>query len=117
MRSRPSELPGRRSQVSGCGRLIARCDGSVGTIGGGGHRGASTRLGCGFVVRARWRRGVRRLASGPGRKGYAVTAAMLPDYRALQDPRGACVADERQALDNAAFADRVIAVAAVFAAA
>jgi long-chain acyl-CoA synthetase len=41
---------------------------------------------------------------------------MLPDLRALQNPRGACVADERQALDNAAFADRVIAVAAVFAA-
>ena len=46
-----------------------------------------------------------------------MTAAILPDQRALQDPGGACVADERQDLDNAAFADRVIAVAAVFAAA
>jgi long-chain acyl-CoA synthetase len=46
-----------------------------------------------------------------------VTAAMLPDHRALQDPLGACLADERQDLDNAAFADRVIAVAATFAAA
>jgi acyl-CoA synthetase (AMP-forming)/AMP-acid ligase II len=31
------------------------------------------------------------------------------------DPGGACLADERQDLDNAAFADRVTAVAAVFA--
>jgi long-chain acyl-CoA synthetase len=46
-----------------------------------------------------------------------MTAAILPDQRALQDPGEACVADERQDLDNAAFADRVIAVAAVFAAA
>jgi acyl-CoA synthetase (AMP-forming)/AMP-acid ligase II len=44
-----------------------------------------------------------------------VTAAVIPDDRALGDPGGACLADERQALDNAAFADRVIAVAAVFA--
>jgi long-chain acyl-CoA synthetase len=46
-----------------------------------------------------------------------VTAAVIPDERALLDPGGACVADERQDLDNAAFADRVIAVAGVFAAA
>src|SRR5580704_11026330 len=46
-----------------------------------------------------------------------MTAVVIPDRRALQDPGGACVADERQDLDNAAFADRVIAVAAVLAAA
>jgi long-chain acyl-CoA synthetase len=46
-----------------------------------------------------------------------VTAAVIPDERALLDPGGACVADENQDLDNAAFADRVRAVAAVFAAA
>jgi long-chain acyl-CoA synthetase len=44
-----------------------------------------------------------------------VTAAVIPDERALRDPGGACLADERQDLDNAAFAERVIAVAAVFA--
>ena len=44
-----------------------------------------------------------------------MTAAVIPDDRALRDPGGACLADERQDLDNAAFADRVIAVAAVFA--
>jgi acyl-CoA synthetase (AMP-forming)/AMP-acid ligase II len=44
-----------------------------------------------------------------------VTAAVIPDERALRDPSGTCLADERQDLDNAAFADRVIAVAAVFA--
>ena len=52
-----------------------------------------------------------------GRKGYVVTVAILPDKRALQDPGGACVADERCELDNAGFADRVTAVAAVLAAA
>ena len=46
-----------------------------------------------------------------------MTAAVIPDDRALQDPAGACVADERQVLDNTAFAGRVIAVAAVFASA
>jgi acyl-CoA synthetase (AMP-forming)/AMP-acid ligase II len=46
-----------------------------------------------------------------------MTAAVIPDERALRDPGGPCVADERQDLDNAAFADRVIAVAATFAAA
>jgi acyl-CoA synthetase (AMP-forming)/AMP-acid ligase II len=44
-----------------------------------------------------------------------MTAAVIPDERAVLDPGGACVADERQDLDNAAFADRVIAVAAAFA--
>jgi long-chain acyl-CoA synthetase len=44
-----------------------------------------------------------------------VTAATIPDERALQDPIGPCVADESQELDNADFADRVTAVAAVFA--
>ena len=46
-----------------------------------------------------------------------MTAAILPDRRALRDPAGPCVADERQDLDNAGFAGRVAAVAAVFAAA
>jgi long-chain acyl-CoA synthetase len=44
-----------------------------------------------------------------------MTAAVIPDERAALDPGGACVADERQDLDNAAFADRVIAVAALLA--
>jgi len=44
-----------------------------------------------------------------------MTAAAIPDDRALRDPGGACVADERQDLDNANFAERVIAVAAVLA--
>ena len=35
----------------------------------------------------------------------------------MQDPGGPCIADERLVLDNAAFAERVLAVAAVFAAA
>src|SRR6202051_4644327 len=51
------------------------------------------------------------------RKGNAVTAARIPDDRALRDPSGACIADERQELDNAGFAERVTALAAVFAAA
>ena len=46
-----------------------------------------------------------------------MTAAAIPGQRALRDPAGACIADERQDLDNAGFADRVTAVAAVFAAA
>jgi len=46
-----------------------------------------------------------------------VTAAAIPDQRALRDPAGACIADERQDLGNARFADRVTAIAAVFAAA
>jgi long-chain acyl-CoA synthetase len=46
-----------------------------------------------------------------------VTAASLPDERAQRDPAGACVADERQALDNAGFAERVTAAAARFEAA
>jgi len=48
------------------------------------------------------------------RKGNAVTAARIPDDRALRDPSGACIADERQALDNAGFAERVTALAALF---
>jgi long-chain acyl-CoA synthetase len=44
-----------------------------------------------------------------------VTAAVIPDERARMDPRGTCLADERQDLDNAAFADRVTAVAALLA--
>ena len=46
-----------------------------------------------------------------------MTAATIPDQRALRDPGGACIADERQDLDNAGFAERVTAVAAVFEAA
>src|SRR5713101_3851327 len=48
------------------------------------------------------------------RKGNAVTAAEIPDGRALRDPGGACVADERHELDNAGFAERVTALAAAF---
>jgi acyl-CoA synthetase (AMP-forming)/AMP-acid ligase II len=51
------------------------------------------------------------------RKGNAVTAARIPDERALRDPAGACVADQRQELDNAGFARAVGAVAAVLASA
>ena len=60
-----------------------------------------------------------RLAPSVGlkRKGNAVTAATIPDERARRDPGGACVADERHDLDNAGFAERVTALAAVFAAA
>jgi len=46
-----------------------------------------------------------------------VTAAAIPGERALRDPSGACIADERQELDNAGFAQKVTAVAAVLAAA
>jgi long-chain acyl-CoA synthetase len=46
-----------------------------------------------------------------------VIAAEIPDERAQRDPGGPCIADERQELNNTAFAERVLAVAAVFAAA
>ena len=46
-----------------------------------------------------------------------MTAARIPDDRALRDPGGACIADERQTLDNTGFAERVAALAAVFDAA
>ncbi len=46
-----------------------------------------------------------------------MTVAAIPDHRALRDPAGACIADERQELDNAGFAERVSALAAVFDAA
>ena len=46
-----------------------------------------------------------------------MTAAKIPDERAQRDPGGACIADERHALDNAGFAERVTALAAVFDAA
>jgi len=46
-----------------------------------------------------------------------VTAAAIPDDRALRDPGGACLADEHQSLDNRGFAERVTALAAVFDAA
>src|SRR5882757_8344565 len=48
------------------------------------------------------------------RKGNAVTAAEIPDERALRDPGGACIAGERHELDNAGFAAKVTALAAVF---
>ena len=65
-------------------------------------------------------KGTRRrgLASGPDTgKRCIVTVAAIPGQRALRDPAGACIADERQELDNAGFARKVTAVAAVFAAA
>ena len=46
-----------------------------------------------------------------------MTAAEIPGERAQRDPGGPCIADQRVVLDNAAFAERVLAVAAVFAAA
>ena len=46
-----------------------------------------------------------------------MTAAAIPDQRAKADPQGACVADQRQELDNARFAETVSAVAAMFASA
>src|ERR1700758_3256536 len=75
-------------------------------IGGSGHRDARLKGGP--------RRGPNVGTQG---KRCIVTAAAIPDQRALRDPAGACIADERQDLDNAGFADRVTAVAAVFAAA
>ena len=42
----------------------------------------------------------------------SATAATLPDQRARRNPRGSCLADERQALDNAQFATAVAAAAA-----
>jgi long-chain acyl-CoA synthetase len=44
-----------------------------------------------------------------------MTAASVPDERAARDPTGACIADERQDLDNARFAQTVSAVAAMLA--
>jgi long-chain acyl-CoA synthetase len=46
-----------------------------------------------------------------------MTAAAIPEERALRDPRGACIADERQELDNQSFAQIVSAVAGRLAAA
>ncbi len=71
-----------------------------------------------FVTRAQWQDSAAALASRAERKGSAaVTAAAIPDERAQQDPHGACIADERQELDNAQFAQTVTGVAALFAAA
>jgi acyl-CoA synthetase (AMP-forming)/AMP-acid ligase II len=42
----------------------------------------------------------------------AATAAALPHQRARRDPRGPCLADERQALDNTQFATAVAVAAA-----
>ena len=44
-----------------------------------------------------------------------MLAAAIPDERAARDPAGACIADERQELDNARFAQTVPAVAALLA--
>ena len=44
-----------------------------------------------------------------------MTAAAIPDNRARADPHGACIADERQELDNQQFAGLVQAAAAKFA--
>ena len=44
-----------------------------------------------------------------------MLAAAIPDERAARDPAEACIADERQELDNARFAQTVSAVAALLA--
>jgi long-chain acyl-CoA synthetase len=44
-----------------------------------------------------------------------MLAAAIPDERAARDPAGACIADERQELDNARFMETVSAVAALLA--
>jgi long-chain acyl-CoA synthetase len=44
-----------------------------------------------------------------------MLAAAIPDERAARDPAGACIADERQELDNARFKETVSAVAALLA--
>ncbi len=44
-----------------------------------------------------------------------MTAAAIPDERSVRNPAGACIADERQELDNARFAQTVSAVAALLA--
>ncbi|HTV99655.1 MAG TPA: AMP-binding protein [Streptosporangiaceae bacterium] len=46
-----------------------------------------------------------------------MIAAAIPENRALRDPVGPCIADERQELDNTHFAQTVSAVAALLAAA
>src|ERR1700729_2688431 len=46
-----------------------------------------------------------------------MTAAAIPEERALRDPGGACIADQRQELDNQSFALIVSAVAGRLAAA
>ena len=44
-----------------------------------------------------------------------MIAAAIPDERAIRDPAGACIADERQELDNERFSQTVTAVAALLA--
>jgi acyl-CoA synthetase (AMP-forming)/AMP-acid ligase II len=44
-----------------------------------------------------------------------MIAAAIPDEPAMRDPAGACVADERQELDNEGFSQTVAAVAALLA--
>jgi len=44
-----------------------------------------------------------------------MIAAAIPDERAVRDPAGACIADERQELGNARFLETVTAVAALLA--
>ena len=67
------------------------------------------------MTRARWQSHAAVLASVHNERGTVVTAAAIPDERALQNPQGACIADERRELDNAHFAQTVSAVAALFA--
>jgi long-chain acyl-CoA synthetase len=44
-----------------------------------------------------------------------MLATAIPDERAARDPAGACIADERQELDNARFSQTVSAIAALLA--
>ena len=78
------------------------------------HYPMTSAIGLGIIT-AGHRHGWPVAAGGSG----SITAALaaIPDERVLRDPAGACIADERQDLDNAGFAQKVTAVAAVFAAA
>src|SRR3984885_9556787 len=50
-----------------------------------------------------------------GTEGTVMLPAAIPDERAARDPAGACIADERQELGSARFAQTVSAVAALLA--
>ena len=54
-------------------------------------------------------RSVRTAPDPDGTEGTAMLAAAIPDERAARDPAGAAIADERQELDNARFAQTVAA--------
>jgi hypothetical protein len=62
--------------------------------------------------------GLRRgpTVGGITERDAAVTAAAIPEERALRDSPEACIADERQELDDTQFAQTVTAVAGVFGA-